>query len=54
MTIANKRVLEEKDPDKRRARMDEMRAIAADRGRTKTFLMRTAMFEGLRAAEQVT
>jgi 3-(3-hydroxy-phenyl)propionate hydroxylase len=54
MTIQNKRVLEEKDPQKRNERMQEMRETVADPAKARTFLMRTAMFEGLRAAEQVT
>jgi 3-(3-hydroxy-phenyl)propionate hydroxylase len=53
MTIQNKRVLEEKDPVVRKERMQEMREIAADPVKSHSFLMRTAMFEGLRAAEQV-
>jgi 3-(3-hydroxy-phenyl)propionate hydroxylase len=53
MTIQNKQVLEEKDPAKRKARLDEMRDIAANPDRSRVFLMRTAMFDGLRAAEQV-
>lgn len=53
MTIQNKQVLEEKDPAKRKARLDEMRDIAANPDRSRAFLMRTAMFDGLRAAEQV-
>lgn len=54
MTIQNKQVLEETDPAKRKTRLDEMRDIAANPSRSRAFLMRTAMFEGLRAAEQVT
>jgi 3-(3-hydroxy-phenyl)propionate hydroxylase len=54
MTIQNKRVLEEKDPIKRRERLDEMRTIATDPSKTRGFLMRTSMFEGLQAASQVT
>jgi 3-(3-hydroxy-phenyl)propionate hydroxylase len=53
MTVQNKQVLEEKDPRKRQQRLDEMRSIAADPSRTRAFLMRTAMIEGLHAAEQV-
>jgi len=53
MTIQNKRVLEEKDPQKRDERMQEMRETVADPAKARAFLMRTAMFEGLRAAEQV-
>jgi 3-(3-hydroxy-phenyl)propionate hydroxylase len=54
MTIQNKRVLEEKDPRTRQERMQEMRDTVADPAKARAFLMRTAMFEGLRAAEQVT
>jgi 3-(3-hydroxy-phenyl)propionate hydroxylase len=54
MTIQNKRVLEERDSAKRRERMDEMRAIAADPVKSCSFLMRTSMFEGLQAASQIT
>jgi 3-(3-hydroxy-phenyl)propionate hydroxylase len=54
MTIQNKRVLEEKDPFKRRERLDEMRAIAADPSKTRGFLMQTSMFAGLQAAGQIT
>lgn len=54
MTIQNKRVLEEKDPGKRQERMNEMREIAADPAKARTFLLRTAMFEGLWAADKVT
>ncbi len=53
MTIQNKRVLEEKDPMKRVERMNEMRETAADPAKARTFLLRTAMFEGLWAAEKV-
>jgi len=53
MTIQNKRVLEEKDSTVRRQRMQEMADIARDPEKSRAFLMRTAMFEGLRAAKQV-
>ena len=53
MTIQNKRVLEEKDSAVRRQRMQEMADIARDPEKSRAFLMRTAMFEGLRAAKQV-
>ncbi len=53
MTIQNKRVLEEKDAAIRRQRMQEMAEIALDPEKSRAFLMRTAMFEGLRAAKQV-
>lgn len=54
MTIQNKRVLEEKDPAVRSTRLSEMREIASDPERSRAFLMQTAMFNGLRAAAEVT
>lgn len=53
MTIQNKRLLEEKDLQKRAERLNEIRETAADPRKARAFLMRTAMFEGLKAAEQV-
>jgi 3-(3-hydroxy-phenyl)propionate hydroxylase len=54
MTIQNKRLLEEKDPAVRSTRLSEMRAIASDPEKSRAFLMQTAMFNGLRAAAEVT
>jgi 3-(3-hydroxy-phenyl)propionate hydroxylase len=53
MTIQNKQMLEEKDPQRRKDRLREMHDTAADPDKARAFLMRTAMFEGLRAAEQI-
>ena len=53
MTIQNKRVLEETDAGKRNQRMIEMRETAADPVKARAFLLRTAMFEGLWAAEKI-
>jgi 3-(3-hydroxy-phenyl)propionate hydroxylase len=53
MTIQNKQVLEEKDLARRAARLNDMRDIAANREKARAFLLRTAMFEGLRAAESI-
>jgi 3-(3-hydroxy-phenyl)propionate hydroxylase len=53
MTISNKQLLEETDLAKRNTRLDEMRATAADPAKARTFLMRTAMFEGLKAAAAI-
>jgi 3-(3-hydroxy-phenyl)propionate hydroxylase len=53
MTIQNKRTLEEKDPLKRRERLEEIRLTAADPAKARDFLMRTSMFEGLNAASQI-
>lgn len=52
-TIANKQLLEETDPTAREERQREMRAIAADRSRSRDYLLRTAMIEGLRAAARI-
>jgi 3-(3-hydroxy-phenyl)propionate hydroxylase len=49
-TIANKQTLEEKDEAKRLERKSDMRRTAADPARARAYLMRTAMFDGLRAA----
>jgi 3-(3-hydroxy-phenyl)propionate hydroxylase len=53
MTIQNKRVLEEKDPARREERLNELRRIAADPQKARTFLLRTSMIEGLQAAAQI-
>lgn len=53
MTIQNKRLLEEKDLQKRDERLDEIRQTAADCNKARAFLMRTAMFEGLQAAANI-
>jgi 3-(3-hydroxy-phenyl)propionate hydroxylase len=53
MTIQNKQALEEKDPVRREQRLNEMRAVVADPQKARAFLLRTAMFEGLRVAAQV-
>src|SRR6476661_5445426 len=42
-SIANKRRLEASDPDLRRKNLDELRAIGADRERSRAFLLRTSM-----------
>jgi 3-(3-hydroxy-phenyl)propionate hydroxylase len=53
MTIQNKRLLEEKDASVRQQRIQEMAEIARDPEKSRAFLMRTAMFEGLQVAKQV-
>jgi 3-(3-hydroxy-phenyl)propionate hydroxylase len=53
MTIQNKRVLEETNVDKRNERISEMRETASDPVKAHAFLLRTSMFEGLWAAEQI-
>ncbi len=53
MTIANKQTLEEKDPAARRARLDTLRATAADPARARAHLLKTSMIEGFRAAAAI-
>lgn len=54
MTIQNKAALEDKDEASRKKRQDELRRTALDPAAAKTYLMRTSMIEGLRAANAVT
>ena len=51
MSIRNKRLLEERDPQVQRARMEELVATAGDRGLARAFLLESSMISGLRAAE---
>jgi 3-(3-hydroxy-phenyl)propionate hydroxylase len=52
-TIRNKRLLEERDPAVRRRNHDELRRQAEDPKLARKFLLRTALFESLREAEQI-
>jgi 3-(3-hydroxy-phenyl)propionate hydroxylase len=52
-TIRNKRLLEERDPAVRRRNHDELRRQADDPALARKFLLRTALFESLREAEQI-
>src|SRR5690349_7686375 len=52
-TIRNKRLLEERDPAVRRRNHDELRRQAEDPKMARQFLLRTALFESLREAEQI-
>jgi 3-(3-hydroxy-phenyl)propionate hydroxylase len=54
MSIQNKQALEDKDPVSRDKRLADMRAIAADRDRTRAYLIRTSMIESVRAAAAIT
>src|SRR5262249_51094242 len=49
-SIANKKRLEERDPEIRRRNLDELRAIAADRERAWQFLLRSSMIMSQRRA----
>jgi 3-(3-hydroxy-phenyl)propionate hydroxylase len=52
-TIRNKRLLEERDPTVRARNHDELRRQAEDPALARKFLMRTALFDSLREAEQI-
>src|SRR6185436_3649725 len=53
-TIENKRNIEQKDPRQREKFHDELRAIAADRAKLRSYLLRVAMIEGIRRANAIT
>jgi 3-(3-hydroxy-phenyl)propionate hydroxylase len=52
-TIRNKRLLAERDPVVRQRNHDELRRTAEDPTLARRFLLRTALFESLREAEQI-
>ena len=52
-TVANKRRLEEEDPNVRRANFDKMRRIAADPRLHKEYLIRTSLIESVRKARGI-
>jgi 3-(3-hydroxy-phenyl)propionate hydroxylase len=49
-SIANKKRLEASDPEVRKTNLDELRAIGADRERSRQFLLRTSMIASQRRA----
>jgi 3-(3-hydroxy-phenyl)propionate hydroxylase len=53
-TIANKRLMEERDPAARAAKFDELRRTADDPVASKTYMRRAALFDSLRDANAVT
>jgi 3-(3-hydroxy-phenyl)propionate hydroxylase len=52
-TILNKKRLEERDPEARQARFDELRATAEDPARHKEFLLRTSLIASVRKAQRM-
>ena len=48
ITIQNKRTIEERDPEVRRQRHDEMRRLAEDPERARDYLLRTSMLASIR------
>jgi 3-(3-hydroxy-phenyl)propionate hydroxylase len=53
MTIQNKKLLEERDEDKRAKAQEELRSLANDKQRMREVLLRTSMIEGFRAAAAI-
>jgi 3-(3-hydroxy-phenyl)propionate hydroxylase len=53
MSIRNKRLLEERDPQVQRARLTELVAIAEDPARARTYLLDSSMISGLRRSAEV-
>jgi 3-(3-hydroxy-phenyl)propionate hydroxylase len=53
-TIANKRLLEERDPSVRRRNLDDMRRLANDPVRARQYMRRAALIESLKSAAAVT
>lgn len=54
MSIRNKRLLEERDPQVRRERQAEISATAKDPDKARAFLMETSMIKSVREAAQIT
>jgi 3-(3-hydroxy-phenyl)propionate hydroxylase len=53
-SIGNKKRLEERDPEVRKRNLDELHVIAADKERTRAFLLRTSMIASQRRAATIT
>jgi 3-(3-hydroxy-phenyl)propionate hydroxylase len=53
MSIRNKRLLEEKDPDVRRVRLDALRETAGDPAKAKAFLLDSSMINSVREAAAI-
>jgi 3-(3-hydroxy-phenyl)propionate hydroxylase len=53
-TIANKRLLEERDPAVRKRNLDDLRRLADDPARSRQYMRRAALFESLESAAAVT
>lgn len=50
----NRARMRERDPERRRALLDELQAISADRDKLRKFLMRSSMIDGLNRAASIT
>ena len=52
-TIANKKQLEERDPTKRKLRLDEMRAMSEDPISAKAYMRRAQLIDSVKAADAI-
>ena len=52
-TIANKKQLEERDPESRKLRLDELRRIGEDREASRAYMRRAQLIDSVAAAESV-
>ena len=52
-SIRNKELLEARDPAVRAERLEELRRVAADRGRAREFLLRSSMIASVRRAAEI-
>ena len=52
-TIANKKMLEEKDEGARQIKFDDMKRVAADRELAREFMRRASLLESLRTANGI-
>ena len=53
-TIANKKQLEERDPEQRKLRLDELRRLGDDRAASRAYMRRAQLIESLETAAAVT
>jgi 3-(3-hydroxy-phenyl)propionate hydroxylase len=53
LSIRNKKLLEERDPQVRSERLDEMRRVAADSEQARAYLMNSSMINSVRRAQQI-
>ena len=53
ITIRNKRLLEEQDPDVRRAHLDELRKTAADPAQARAYLLNSSMIASIARAREI-
>ncbi|NKB19273.1 MAG: FAD-binding monooxygenase [Alphaproteobacteria bacterium] len=53
-TIANKKQLEERDPEMRKKRLDEMRAVSEDKEKAKAYMRRAQLIDSVAATAAIT